>query len=124
MQKNGQHATKRKIQLGDLTQGKLIIQAGLQPNERLITQMQESWALHPTIYIDKQGLYNSLSFSFKEILQFIVRTDFAMTKFSMKLIFLFFCFSCKFFFQHSKSFISFIFHSRIKTKAVLERGIH
>jgi multidrug resistance efflux pump len=52
---DSEQAIKRKIQLGDLTQGKIIIQAGLQANEQLITQMQDAWAPHPTINIDKQG---------------------------------------------------------------------
>lgn len=52
---DSQQATKRKIQLGDLTQGKIIIQAGLQQSEQLITQMQDAWALHLKINIEKQG---------------------------------------------------------------------
>ena len=52
---DSEQAIKRKIQLGDLTQGKIIIQAGLQANEQLITQMQDVWAPHPTIIIEKQG---------------------------------------------------------------------
>ena len=48
-------ATKRRIQLGDLTKGKLIIQSGIQADERFISQMQDAWAVHETINIEQQG---------------------------------------------------------------------
>ncbi len=49
------HATKRKIQLGDLTKGKLLIQSGLQANEQFISQMHDEWTAHNTINIEQQG---------------------------------------------------------------------
>jgi len=54
-QGNEGQATKRQIQLGDLTKGKLLIQSGLQANEQLISQMQDAWAPHTTINIEQQG---------------------------------------------------------------------
>lgn len=48
-------ATKRRIQLGDLTKGKLIIQSGIQAEELFISQMQDAWAVHQTINIKQQG---------------------------------------------------------------------
>lgn len=54
--RDGPHqANRRRIQLGDLSKGKLIIQSGIQANEQFITQMQDAWAEHQTINIEQQG---------------------------------------------------------------------
>ena len=52
---NDNQATKRRIQLGDLSKGKLIIQSGIQAEERFISQMHDAWAVHETIKIEQQG---------------------------------------------------------------------
>ncbi|MFC3094510.1 HlyD family efflux transporter periplasmic adaptor subunit [Alteromonas sediminis] len=52
---NPSTATKRQIQLGDLSKGKILIQSGLQANEQLISQMHDAWAPHSTINIEQQG---------------------------------------------------------------------
>lgn len=52
---NGEQATRRRIQLGDLTKGKLIIQSGIEANEHFIAQMQDAWATHQTINIEQKG---------------------------------------------------------------------
>lgn len=48
-------AIKKRIQLGDLTRGKLIIQSGIQADQQFIAQMQDAWAAHQIINIEKQG---------------------------------------------------------------------
>jgi hypothetical protein len=48
-------ATKTRIQLGDLTKGKLIIQSGIQAEQQFIAQMQDAWATHQIINIEEQG---------------------------------------------------------------------
>ena len=50
-----QEATKRRIQLGDLSKGKLLIQSGIEANEQFISQMQDAWSEHTTIQIEQQG---------------------------------------------------------------------
>ena len=54
-QGNDTQATKRDIQLGDLTKGKLIIQSGVKADEQFIAQMPEAWATYQTINIEQQG---------------------------------------------------------------------
>lgn len=54
-QDNAAQATKRDIQLGDLTKGKLIIQSGVEADEQFIAQMPEAWATYQTITIEQQG---------------------------------------------------------------------
>ncbi|WP_147302280.1 efflux RND transporter periplasmic adaptor subunit [Thalassotalea euphylliae] len=48
-------ATKRNIQLGDLTKGKLIIESGINADEQFISQMPDTWSAYQTINIDQQG---------------------------------------------------------------------
>ena len=49
------HAEKRRIQLGGLTKGKLIIQSGVDADEHFISQMQDEWSAHDTITIREEG---------------------------------------------------------------------
>ena len=48
-------ATKRNIQLGDLSKGKLIIESGITADEQFISQMPDTWSAYQTINIDQQG---------------------------------------------------------------------
>ncbi|WP_346993179.1 efflux RND transporter periplasmic adaptor subunit [Alteromonas gracilis] len=48
-------AEKRRIQLGDLTKGKLIIQSGIAAEERFVSQMQDAWTTHDTMTIRQEG---------------------------------------------------------------------
>jgi hypothetical protein len=48
-------AEKRRIQLGDLTKGKLIIQSGIAADERFVSQMQDAWTTHDTMTIRQEG---------------------------------------------------------------------
>jgi multidrug efflux pump subunit AcrA (membrane-fusion protein) len=48
-------AVKRRIQLGDLTKGKLIIQSGIAADEQFISQMQDAWIAHDKMTIRQEG---------------------------------------------------------------------
>lgn len=48
-------ATKTRIQLGDLSKGKLIIESGIRAEQQFIAQMNDAWATHQTINIEEQG---------------------------------------------------------------------
>lgn len=48
-------AVKRRIQLGDLTKGKLIIQSGIEADEQFISQMQDAWIAHDKMTIRQEG---------------------------------------------------------------------
>ncbi|MBQ4831328.1 HlyD family efflux transporter periplasmic adaptor subunit [Alteromonas sp. CI.11.F.A3] len=49
------HAVKRRIQLGGLTKGKLIIQSGVDVDEHFISQMQDEWSVHDLMTIREEG---------------------------------------------------------------------
>ncbi|MDO6537441.1 HlyD family efflux transporter periplasmic adaptor subunit [Alteromonas stellipolaris] len=49
------HAVKRRIQLGGLTEGKLIIQSGVDVDEHFISQMQDEWSVHDLMTIREEG---------------------------------------------------------------------
>lgn len=55
MTENENQAVKKRIQLGDLTKGKLIIQSGLEVDDYFITQMQDAWTAHDTMIINQEG---------------------------------------------------------------------
>ncbi|GAB3025828.1 efflux RND transporter periplasmic adaptor subunit [Bowmanella dokdonensis] len=48
-------AVKRTIELGDVSQGRLVVLSGLQPNEQLVAQMHDSWADHEKIQLQQKG---------------------------------------------------------------------
>lgn len=55
MKEGESQATKKRIQLGDLTKGKLIIQSGVDVNDRFVSQMQDAWTAHNKMTIRQEG---------------------------------------------------------------------